>query len=445
LRQRPIDEDAAESQAVREMMSTALATARRRSNQPYFGSISRAAFAVAKSEFARGLPCGACERLLKELYRLRICFFLGSSICSGTVGPVSIYDDGPRIVIWEMTRACALACKHCRAKAIPNRDARELTTCEAFDLVDEVAAYGRPIFILTGGDPFMRSDVFEIVSYAAQRELRVAVSPSGTARLTKSALERLAAAGCRRMSLSIDGPDAETHDAFRGVKGAFERILTAAAHAREAGIELQINTTIARHNQAKIRAVADLIPKLDASVWTAFFLVPTTEAEIADCLDAAGFEAAFAELFQIWKDAPFMVTTAEAPHFRRFVSQYVARLPFAERPSKVDHFRFPAIGDGKGLVFVSHTGDISPGCFLPIVAGNVREQKLIDVYRNDPTFERLRDPDRTNGKCGRCDFRQMCGGSRARAYGFSGDPFGSEPCCAYVAPAYLASLESVSA
>jgi radical SAM protein len=358
---------------------------------------------------------------------------------------VSIYDDGPRIVIWEMTRACAFACKYCRAKAVPQRDGRELTTCEAFDLVDEVAAYGRPIFVLTGGDPFMRSDVFEIVSYAAQRGLRVAISPSGTAHLTKAALERVAAAGCRRMSLSIDGPDAETHDAFRGVKGTFERTVTAAAHARAAGIELQITTTIARRNHTRLKEIAALIPHLDASVWTAFFFVPTNPAEIEDCLDGACFEAAFAELFEIWKDAPFIVTTTEAPHFRRFVSQQVALLPAEQRPSKADHVRFPAIGDGKGFVFVSHAGDIFPGGFLPLVAGNVREQRLIEVYRNDPTFVHLRDPDRTSGKCGRCDFRQMCGGSRARAYGFSGDPFESEPCCTYESPAYLASRESISA
>ena len=359
--------------------------------------------------------------------------------------PVSIYDDGPRIVIWEMTRACAFACKYCRAKAVPKRDGRELTTCEAFDLVDEVAAYGRPIFILTGGDPFLRPDVFEIVSYAAHRELRVALSPSGTSRLTKAALGRVAAAGCRRMSLSIDGPDAQTHDAFRGVQGTFEQTLAAAAHAREAGIELQITTTVARHNHTRLREIAALIPQLDASVWTAFFLVPTDRPQIEDCLDAAGFEAAFAELFDIWKDAPFIVTTTEAPHFRRFVAQQAALLPPDQRPSKADHVRFPAIGDGKGFVFVSHTGDIFPGGFLPLLAGNVREQRLIEVYRNDPTFARLRDPDRTNGKCGRCDFRQMCGGSRARAYGFSGNPFDSEPCCSYESPAYLASRESVSA
>ncbi len=358
---------------------------------------------------------------------------------------MGIYDDSPRIVIWEMTRACALACIHCRAKAIPQRDTRELSTREAFDLVDQIAAFRPPIFILTGGDPFMRPDLFEIVAYAAGRDLRVAVSPSGTGRLTKFALEHLAASGCSRMSLSIDGPDAAAHDAFRGVKGAFERTLTAAAHAREAGIDLQINTTLARHNHTRIKEMAALVGRLDIAVWTAFFLVPTGRAQVEDCLDAAGFEAAFGDLFEVWKDAPFMVTTTEAPHFRRYVSQRIAAWPLPERPRKLDHFRFPAIGDGKGFVFVSHTGEICPSGFLPIVAGNVREQKLVDVYRDDPTFQRLRDPDRTNGKCGRCDFRQLCGGSRARAFGFDGDPFGSEPCCVYWSPASSAAAESVSA
>ena len=247
------------------------------------------------------------------------------------------------------------------------------------------------------------------------------------------------------MSLSIDGPDAATHDAFRGVNGAFERTIAAAGHARAAGIGLQINTTIARHNHTRINDIAALVGRVDAAVWSAFFLVPTGRAQVADCLDADGFEAAFADLYAVWLRAPFMVTTTEAPHFRRFVTQHLSAMPLAERPQKADHFRFPAIGDGKGFVFVSHTGDICPSGFLPIVAGNVRQEELLDVYRNDPAFIRLRDPDRTEGKCGKCDYRFMCGGSRARAYGFSGDPFGSEPCCSYQSPEYLASLESVPA
>jgi radical SAM protein len=349
---------------------------------------------------------------------------------------MGIYDDRPQVVIWEMTRACALACRHCRAEAIPRRNEHELTTEEAFTLVDAIAAEGRCIFILTGGDPFMRPDIFEIVGYAASKELSVAVSPSGTGRLTKVSLERLAEAGCRRMSLSIDGPTAEVHDAFRGVKGTFERTMTAAAHARAAGIDLQINTTIARHNNTMIQQMPAVIERMDAAVWTAFFLVPTGRAQLADCLDADGFERVFAELFEIWKtDPPFMIKTTEGPHYRRYVAQHLAEIAPERMPRHADYYRMPAIGDGKGFVFVSHVGDICPSGFLEIPAGNVRRDSLIDVYRNDPMFVRLRDADRTNGKCGLCDYRRLCGGSRARAYGFSGDPFGPEPCCSYYSEA----------
>ncbi|MFY9779812.1 MAG: TIGR04053 family radical SAM/SPASM domain-containing protein [Candidatus Baltobacteraceae bacterium] len=356
-----------------------------------------------------------------------------------------MYDDGPRIVIWEMTRACALACRHCRAEAIPRRDPRELTTQEAFDLVDATVECGDPILILTGGDPLMRPDVYDVVAYGTQRGLRMAVSPSGTGRLTRDALARLHEAGARRISLSIDGPDAETHDAFRGVKGAFDRTVTAAHHAREIGLELQVNTTIARHNFDKIRKMAELIPDLGAVIWSAFFLVPTGRAQQGDVLSAAEHETAFAELYDIWLNAPFDVKTTEAPHFRRYMSQRIASLTPEQIPEKAKHptLRFPAIGDGKGFVFISHVGEVQPSGFLPFVCGNVREERLIDVYRNHPTMRRLRDPDTFGGKCGLCDYNTLCGGSRARAYGFTGDPFAAEPCCVYASPKAAALLQGV--
>ena len=175
------------------------------------------------------------------------------------------------------------------------------------------------------------------------------------------------------------------------------------------------------------------------------FLVPTGRAKREDCLDAEGFETAFAELFEISKDAPFMVKTTEAPHYRRYVAQHLATLASDERPQDFAQFSYPAIGDGKGFVFISHTGEICPSGFLPIVAGNVRRDHLLDVYRNDSVFQRLRDTDRTNGKCGVCDYREVCGGSRARAYAFTGNPFDSEPCCVYQSPTYRASLEGARA
>lgn len=345
---------------------------------------------------------------------------------------MQLYADRPRVVIWEMTRACALACQHCRARAIPHRNAGELTTEEAFAFIDALARGGPCVFVLTGGDPFMRPDLFEIVAYAAARDLHVAVSPSGTGRLRPEALAKLYDAGCKRISLSIDGPTAQTHDAFRGVKGTFDRTVAAAHNARKAGIAVQVNTTIARHNHNQLRDMPAVLEEIDADVWTAFFLVPTGRAKIEDGLDDEATERAFGVLFDIWKSKPpFAIRTTEAPHFRRYVAQHIAYIPAGERPVDAAYYRAPAIGDGKGFAFVSHVGDICPSGFLELTCGNVREDDLLEVYRTDPTFQRLRDPDLFNGKCGVCTYRYLCGGSRARAYGYTRDPFGPDPSCTY--------------
>ncbi|HVA38476.1 MAG TPA: TIGR04053 family radical SAM/SPASM domain-containing protein [Candidatus Dormibacteraeota bacterium] len=350
------------------------------------------------------------------------------------------YEDAPRIVIWEMTRACALACKHCRADAIPYRNPGELDTEEAYDLVDAVVDCGRPIFVLTGGDPLMRPDVYSIVEYGTRKGLRMAVSPSATGRLTPVTLAKLSAAGCRRISLSIDGPDAMTHDVFRGVKGSFDRTLAAAKAAVDLGIEVQINTTIARHNYRHIEEMAELLPPLGAVLWSVFFLVPTGRAQREQCLDAAEHEAVFAQLFDIWLRSPFDVKTTEAPHYRRYVTQRLAEMAPEDRPEKTrgPALRFPAIGDGKGFVFISHLGEVCPSGFLPMVVGNVRSERLIDVYRDHPVMQRLRRPDTFSGKCGVCEFNRLCGGSRSRAYAFTGDPFAAEPCCSYLPAAVRA-------
>lgn len=338
-----------------------------------------------------------------------------------------MYDEAPAIVIWEMTRACALACRHCRAEAIPRRDPRELSTPEALDLVDAVVACGRPLLVLTGGDPFMRPDLYAVVAYAASAGLRVAVSPSATGRLTPDSLRRLEAAGCRRISLSIDAPDASAHDAFRGVRGSFVRTLRAVAQAKDCGIEVQINTTLSTYNHDRIDAMANLMRALGVALWSVFFLVPVGRAVAGDVLDADATEAAFARLYEVSHDIPFPIKTTEAPHYRRYLLQHGDDSTFA---------RFPGIGDGKGFVFVSHRGEVQPSGFLPHVCGNVRSERLIDVYRNSPFLQRLRDPDSFVGKCGKCEFRELCGGSRARAYCMLGDAFASEPTCTYVSPAW---------
>ncbi len=336
------------------------------------------------------------------------------------------YSDAPRVVIWEMTRACALACRHCRAEAIPRRDSSELTTLEAFDLVNAVSACGKPIFVLTGGDPLMRDDIHTIVEYASSRGLRVAVSPSATARLKRPALERLVRAGCRRIALSLDAATAEMHDRFRGVKGSFERTLDAAHTARELGLGLQINTTLSRFNIGDVTRIAALVELLDAALWSAFFLVPVGRASADQVLDAEETEQAFRTLYRISQRAPFAIKTTEAPHYRRYVAQRTSR-PWKD---------LSTIGDGNGFVFISHLGEICPSGFLPYSVGNVRTDDLLNVYRHDPLMQRLRSPETFGGKCGACEFRQLCGGSRSRAFAMSGDPFAAEPSCAYV-PAAL--------
>jgi radical SAM protein with 4Fe4S-binding SPASM domain len=326
-----------------------------------------------------------------------------------------------------MTRACALACRHCRAQAVHFRNRDELTTTQAFALVDAVAECDNPIFILTGGDPFMRDDLFKIVEYAVHRGLRTAVSPSATGRLKPSTLQALARAGCRRISLSVDAPSARLHDEFRGVAGSFERTLAAAALARESGIELQINTTISRFNHERIAEMAAVVRSMDAAAWSAFFLVPVGRAVAADVLDAEQTKRAFAELLRLSATLPFPLKTTEAPHYRRYALQHGAAGAGAYAPG---------IRDGNGFIFVSHLGEISPSGFLPHVLGNVRTDRLIDVYRDDPYLQRLRDPASFVGKCGACEFHSVCGGSRARAYTMSGDAFGSEPTCSYVPQAW---------
>jgi radical SAM protein with 4Fe4S-binding SPASM domain len=335
------------------------------------------------------------------------------------------YGHAPRIVIWEVTRACALACRHCRAEAMPHRNPNELTTAEAFDLIDAVAEFDHPIFILTGGDPFMRDDLNEIVRYAVGRGLRTVVSPCATGRLNAAALRVLCEVGCWRISLSLDAPDAEAHDRFRGARGSFERTLDGLTAAREAGLEVQINTTVSRFNYKRIVEMADLLGTLDIVLWSVLFLVPVGRGTARYVLDKVETEATLMWLYGLSRTIPFEVKTTEAPQYRRIAGQLSRRMP-----------PYDGIGDGKGFVFVSHVGDVYPSGFLPYRVGNVRMERLADVYRNHPFMQRLRDPDSFGGKCGVCEFRRLCGGSRARAYAMTGDAFAADPTCIYAPAAW---------
>lgn len=347
-----------------------------------------------------------------------------------------MYDRAPRIVIWEMTRACALSCRHCRAAAIPRRNPLELTTTQAYRLLEDIASCNRPLVVLTGGDPLMRDDIYKIIAYGTSLQLPIAVAPSATGRLTRDAIRRLATAGVRRISLSLDAPDAESHDAFRGVKGSHKRTLEAIEYAHEFGVSVQVNTTVSQHNRTRLMEFETLLAQLDIVLWSVFFVLPLGRAGAAMCLDADQTEEAFGDIFTIASRSPFEVKTTEAPHYRRYVAQHASTAP-RERTAIIARSgqRFKGIGDGRGFVFISHTGDVEPSGFLPLTVGNVKKDRLLDLYRNHPTMQRLRKPDTFNGKCGTCDFRAICGGSRSRAFLTSQDPYGSDPSCSYVAAA----------
>jgi len=335
------------------------------------------------------------------------------------------FNDHPFIVIWEVTRACALACRHCRASATEQRHPFELNTSEAFALIEQVARARPSLFVLTGGDPIVRPDLPLIIGYAAEKGLRVALSPSATPRLVSADFHRLKELGVARISLSLDGASRQTHDAFRGVPGTWNWTFQALAKAAEAEIHVQINTTFTRRNLHEFDAFVALLDTIQPVLWSVFQLVPTGRASAGEVLTADEMEDLFERLHGLSLRVPYDIKTTEGQHYRRVVVQRSG----STRPARQ---RAPlGISDGKGFVFISHTGEIQPSGFLPLPAGNVRRQELIDIYRHNPLFTQLRDTGLLKGKCGCCEFKNICGGSRARAYALTGDLLAEEPCCNY--------------
>jgi radical SAM protein len=348
-------------------------------------------------------------------------------------GPLAWPDfaRSPFLVIWEVTRACALACVHCRADAIARRDPRELTTEEGRALIDQVCEFGPPypLFVLTGGDPMWRKDLAELVAYGAGRGLSVALTPSGTAAATRKRLAELQRAGLSRVAVSLDGPDAETHDRFRRVRGSFAYTMRIIDTVADLGLPLQINSTVSRVTLPALEALAGTVGRLPVVLWAVFFLVQTGRGTDVAQITAAECERVLEWLADLSVRVPFGIKTTEAPHYRRVLA---GREAGAAAAARRPHLRAPrSVNDGNGFVFVDHVGNICPSGFLPMVCGNVRHDRLADRYRHDPVFVRLRDPDALGGRCGRCRFRAVCGGSRSRAFAATGDAFGEDPLCAY--------------
>lgn len=349
-----------------------------------------------------------------------------------------MYAQNPFIVIWEITRACALKCLHCRAEAQPLRDPRQLTTEEGFRLIDQIAQMGNPLLVFTGGDPLTRTDLDELTRYAVSKGLRVSMTPSATPRVTMDAILKAKEANLSRWAFSVDGPNAEVHDRFRGTKGSFDLTVKALAKLKEVGLPIQINTTVSRYNADQLEEIAALVEEWEAVMWSVFFLVPTGRGQLDDMVSAEEHERIFRWLLAKTKEVSYGIKATAAPAFRRVALQNkeeILSTGIIDHKVKRPDFLGRAdsgVNDGNGFVFVSHIGEVQPSGFLPIVAGNVRETPLADIYRESPLFLDLRDPDKLKGKCGRCEYRKLCGGSRARAFGATGDYLQSDPSCAYI-------------
>lgn len=343
------------------------------------------------------------------------------------------FAHSPFVMFYELTRACDLLCRHCRACAQRERYIHELNTEQSRALLSQIATFPKPpVLIFTGGDPMKRSDVYDLVEHAGNVGLTTAMTPSATPLVTREALKRLKDAGVSRLAISLDGLR-QTHDSFRGVPGSFERTMEIISDIREIGLPLQINTTITRHNFGQIDCLANLVASIGAVLWSVFFLVPVGRGLAEERIEPAEYEIVFEKLFRHSLTQPYGIKTTEAPQYRRFVLEREGdprRQPEGMSPGRI-HRAPLGVNDGKGSLFVSHTGAIYPTGFLPIKCGKFPEDSVVEVYQNSPVFLALRDSEKLKGKCGRCEYRTICGGSRARAYAITRDLLAAEPDCLY--------------
>jgi AdoMet-dependent heme synthase len=357
------------------------------------------------------------------------------------------FDQRPMLVFWETTRACLLACRHCRASATTVPPPGELSRAEGRDLIDQVAEFGRPypILVLTGGDCLLRPDLFDLVRYAVSVGVPVCLSPSVTPRLTPAMINRIADSGARAVSISLDGACSTTHDGVRGIAGHFSQTVQAIRSLVAAGVTVQVNTTVMSRNVTELADIAGLIAETGTHIWEVFFLVQVGRGVSTEAISAAQH----ADVCHFLYDAAqhgFVVRTVEAPFFRRVVAGRRAGSPAPDTPlyrelagrlgqllgpgRKPPSAHTAPTRDGKGIVFVAHDGEVYPAGFLPLGLGNVRDRPLRDIYTGDPLLRAIRAAQFT-GRCGQCEYADLCGGSRARAYAATGDPLGEDPACPF--------------
>jgi radical SAM protein len=348
------------------------------------------------------------------------------------------FDRAPRRVYWEVTRACDLACRHCRAEAAPEPDPSELDPEEGLRLISELAEFGSPLphLVLTGGDPLKRPDLFALIAGARRRGFGVSVAPSATPLLSATIIARLKAAGVEAISLSLDGSDAARHDALRRIDGCFDRTLVAARACAAVGLPFQVNTLVSEETLDDLPAIHRLATELHAARWSLFFLVAVGRGAVLKPITAEACEKLFEHLLDLGDGGGAgrgpIITTTEAPHFRRAVIERARRAGRGEAALPQGHMGHGAgIRDGNGIMFISHTGEVHPSGFFPLAAGETRTADPVALYRDSDLFRTLRRPDLLTGRCGRCKYAESCGGSRARAFAATGDPMAEDPLCSY--------------
>jgi len=338
------------------------------------------------------------------------------------------FGRAPLRVYWELTRACPLACRHCRADAVRQRAADELTTGECERVLDSLARADGPAphVVFTGGDPLARPDLLTLVRAGVARGLGVSVAPSATPGLSREAVVALKDAGVSAMSLSVDGPAAAQHDSLRGVLGCFGWTLVAARRIVDAGIPLQVNTLLCAETEPHLDDIASLVGRLGARRWSLFMLIGVGRGAQLRSLTGAECERTFRWLARNAGRWPFVTTTTEAPHYRRVSLQLAREEGLPGPPARALGMR-----DGNGVMFIAANGAVTPSGFLPLAAGNVRASDPLEIYRESALFRALRVPRLFEGRCGVCEFRRVCGGSRARAWAATGNPLGEDPLCAW--------------
>ncbi|MDO5310203.1 MAG: TIGR04053 family radical SAM/SPASM domain-containing protein [Planctomycetia bacterium] len=376
---------------------------------------------------------------------------------------VEDFPVNPLMFYYEVTRACDLVCKHCRACAQEDAAPDELSHELALKLLDDVARFPRkPTICFTGGDPLKRKDLFELIRHATDLGIGSALTPSATPLATFDAFKKAKEAGVSAIGISIDGPNAEVHDSFRGFEGSFRKALDMLRYAHDLELPVQVNTSITRRNVELVDDIAEMLSQYAVMMWSVFFLVPVGRGVEEERISVPEYREVFAKLYRHSQIQRFSVKTTEAPHYRRYVleqggdplaapknrpsfpqSQFNASMktdareidvPAHGHGSEPRRARAPlGVTDGRGIMFIGHNGDILPAGFLPVVCGRFPNDSVVDVYQNHPIFKQLQNPDLFKGACGRCNYRQVCGGSRARAYAVTGDYLGAEPDCDFEA------------